>query len=304
MAGAQVSEKTKTPSGAWQQFQLAKRQMLAEYRVAKAHAPSQVHHTIAAAALFRTWLESFLPKRFGVTGGYIRGQMIRVPPGDSPFDVIIYDQLSSPTLWVESSPDQSSQGRSRMVPAEHVRAVIDVKARFSTDTAMTAVHKFGELKPLMDGIDVPGERYPTYLQPSTALATVFFELSESDREDMRALREIHAGMDLPRGFYGALILSSEGLPVDATGLTAFVRHAVGTRVVEGYGDLMTAHCKTKGFAHKGRMCSVRLDWMETNFARFAFDLIAIAQGTFERGRVSSFFGLDLSKIEPPKATPG
>ena len=35
-----------------------------------------------------------------------------------------------------------------------------------------------------------------------------------------------------------------------------------------------------------------LMWADTNFARFAFDLLALLKGTYIHGRVSSFHGLD------------
>jgi hypothetical protein len=41
--------------------------------------------------------------------------------------------------------------------------------------------------------------------------------------------------------------------------------------------------------------AVMLTWLDMNFATFAFDLLAIMQGTYERGRVSSFFNLDMTK---------
>jgi hypothetical protein len=40
-----------------------------------------------------------------------------------------------------------------------------------------------------------------------------------------------------------------------------------------------------------------LKWAESQFAQFAFDLIAIMQGTYEAGRLSSFYGVGNSFFE-------
>jgi hypothetical protein len=82
--------------GAWQQFLLARRDMLNEYDRARVHAETQAvqtHHGVVGEAAVRDWLSTFLPKRFGVAPGYIRSQNILAPDHQSNhFDVIIYDQ--------------------------------------------------------------------------------------------------------------------------------------------------------------------------------------------------------------------
>src|SRR5438094_4563023 len=79
-------------------------------------------HGRVAEALFREWLTQFLPKRFGVTSGYIISQALNDTAPTPHYDVIIYDQLAAPILWVERSPDASALGRALAVPAEHVGA--------------------------------------------------------------------------------------------------------------------------------------------------------------------------------------
>jgi hypothetical protein len=44
--------------------------------------------------------------------------------------------------------------------------------------------------------------------------------------------------------------------------------------------------------HLGAM----LLWSEANFAGFGFDLIAHLQGTYESGRVSSFYGIGSARL--------
>jgi len=119
----------------WRQFLGAKQEMLDAYdraRVqAKAHEVETYHGSIAEAQ-FRDWLGSFLPRRYGVTAGYIVSQAqeedVRLPH----FDVIIYDQRESPVLFVETNPDTSTKGAARAIPAEHVLAVFEVKSAFNS----------------------------------------------------------------------------------------------------------------------------------------------------------------------------
>ena len=43
-----------------------------------------------------------------------------------------------------------------------------------------------------------------------------------------------------------------------------------------------------------------LMWNEPNFSQFGFDLIAMMQGTYEVGRVSSFHGMGTTEGEERK----
>ncbi len=72
----------------------------------------ETYHGKVAEAEFRKWLTDFLPKKYGVTSGYIVSPGLKSTEKTPHFDVIIYDQLESPILWVEGDPDVSSQGRS------------------------------------------------------------------------------------------------------------------------------------------------------------------------------------------------
>ena len=118
--------------------------MLDEYDRALVHAKSQpvvTHHGVVGEAAVRSWLATFLPKRYGVTAGYVRSQGFKTAHQTSHFDVIIYDQLEAPTLWIESNKDKSEAARARIVPAEHVQALIEVKAAFNTQTVRQAADK-------------------------------------------------------------------------------------------------------------------------------------------------------------------
>lgn len=69
--------------------------------------PTETDKGNYAEALFREWLEQFLPARYGVTSGYIISQRDSTVPKSAlkgklcHYDVIIYNKLDSPVLWTE-----------------------------------------------------------------------------------------------------------------------------------------------------------------------------------------------------------
>jgi hypothetical protein len=86
--------------------------MLHAYEVARTQASAQeveAHHGSVAEGESRRWLVDFLPKRYGVTSGYVVSQQLSANEQKLPhYDVIVYDALNSPVLWVEGNPDKSS----------------------------------------------------------------------------------------------------------------------------------------------------------------------------------------------------
>jgi thioredoxin-like negative regulator of GroEL len=92
---------TEWKSVAWQQFLMARRELLAQYEQAMVHAKGQAvatHQGVVGEAAVRDWLDRFLPKRYGMTSGFIKSQDPQMKV-TSHFDVIIYDQLEAPILW-------------------------------------------------------------------------------------------------------------------------------------------------------------------------------------------------------------
>ena len=173
-----------TGTQGWRQFHSSKERMLAEYDRARSLASIrevQTFHGNVAESELRRWLEGFLPKRFGVTSGYVISQGQRDTTKAPHFDVIIYDALESPVLWIEESSDLSPAGQARGIPAEYVRSVIEVKAAFSTRTVRDALEHLSELEPLLIGVDPSEERYKRYLPPSFFASTVFFEVRKEDQ---------------------------------------------------------------------------------------------------------------------------
>lgn len=281
---------------------MGKRSMLAEYDRARSHSrnlPVQTSHGDVAEATFRAWLESFLPKKFGVTAGYIRGQRLHSHFDYAHFDVIIFDQLHAPILWVEENQDRSERGRARIIPADYVAGILEVKAAFTSASAEAAARKLRQLEPLMASVDAPAERYPTYLPAHAVLGIVFFELRSENANDLKALETLRDLSQLRRPFYGAVILRGEGLDPDNTGI---VRTLTSENPIDALarpqgllGNFTFASSVESAGSHFGSM----LMWSPIHFSDFAFDLLAIMNGTYRSGFVSSWHGLEFSKLGYP-----
>jgi len=147
------------PSQGWKQILTARKEMLDAFDSARTKAGShevETYHGRVAEAEVRQWLSRFLPRKYGVTSGYIVSPGLKDSEKTPHFDVIIYDQQESPILWVEDNPDASSQGQSMAIPAEYVRAVLEIKSRFTPSTVDDAMGHLRDLLPIM-ALDAPDE---------------------------------------------------------------------------------------------------------------------------------------------------
>lgn len=289
----------KSRSAAWAQFLTAKRAMLAEYDRALSHAKTQpvaTHHGNVAEAAVRDWLSTFLPKRFGVTAGHVRSQGFETAYQSPHFDVIVYDQLESPILWVEENRDKSEGGRTRIIPAEHVGAIIEVKSAFSKRTVSEALKKLHELDPLMVGVDEGTDRYPRYLPSSVVLAMLYFELRHEDRNDLAAL-DLLRSASFGRGFYGGVILRGDGKDSDETARLQQLNADQEMEPLFTEAGLLHGVALTGTETVHNQLRSVALMWSAVTFADFAFDLLAILKGTYRQGFASSLHGLDFKALQ-------
>jgi hypothetical protein len=306
----------------WRQFLSAKREMLDAFDQARAKAEAhkvKTYHGKVAEAEFRKWLSRFLPKRYGITSGYIVSQWALDRVELPHFDVIIYDRLEAPVLWVEDYPDVSSGGSARAIPAEQVYAVIEVKSSLDSSTAADALDHLSDLITLLAGSDTPSERYKRYLPANFFTAVVFFELRRKHEFSKEALNNLVPSKGL-RGYFGGIILRGEGLPFEKCGRIKLfpskieLKSSVGKS--KGKESLLTGSpwAESRPFAAadsylgpiitpwdeeeatwnlEGAYLSAQLDWDESEFARFAFDLIALLKGTYQMSLPSSFHGLSV-----------
>ena len=87
------------PSLGWKQFLTSRKEMLDAFDRAREKSKShevETYHGRVAEAEFRKWLTSFLPKKFGVSSGFIISPGLKDTEKAPHFDVIIYEQLESP----------------------------------------------------------------------------------------------------------------------------------------------------------------------------------------------------------------
>lgn len=265
--------------------------MLDAFDRAKAHDlvhEVQTHHGNVAEAECRKWLSDFLPRKYGVSSGYIISQGASADTKAPHFDVIIYQAFESPVLWIENSPDSSPAGCSRAIPAEYVCAVIEVKSSFNSTSVSGAIEHLFDLQPLLADVDDPAERYKRYLPAGFFGAIVFFELRKEHKSNYAALEKFADTEEL-RGFFGGLILRGEQLPPDVSGRIA----RIGS--IEPYGQPMQLR-KDKSLMGGFNTIQVGenrfwgLMWTELHFSMFAFDLLAKLSGTYNASRLSSFHG--------------
>jgi hypothetical protein len=297
--------KIEFPAQGWKQFLTSRKEMLDAYdrarEKAKSHEVETFHGKVAEAEL-RKWLSSFLPKRYGVTSGYIVSPGLKSTEKTPHFDVIVYDQLESPVLWLEDFPDVSPQGRSLAIPVEHVRCVLEVKASFSPKSVGDAIEHLTDLLPLMGGPDEPQEKYKLHLPPMFCCGLVFFELRQEHQYSEAAMNKIVAAIQL-RGFFGGVILRGEGHTKEVTGKLSLLRSETPMESMIGKAKQsllnwgMAESIKISDNLHFGSM----LMWTEPNFSQFGFDVIAMMQGTYEVGRLSSFHGMGTSEWDKPQA---
>jgi hypothetical protein len=289
------------PSQGWKQLLTGRQKILDAYDRAREQAQAhevETYHGRVAEAEFRRWLSDFLPKRYAVTSGYIVSAGLRSKDKIPHFDVIIYDYLESPVLWIEDNPDSSEQGWSLAIPVEHVRAVLEVKSRFYTKAVKDAIEHLSDLRPLMNAVDQPSERYKLHLSPKFCCGVVFAELRMDDASSDLALRTMVNGVSL-RSFLGGLVLRGEGHTAPLTGRIALTQseEAQDLKLHGKPGHLLKwGMTKTVELAEEVHI-GATINWAEYHFAQFAFDLIAMIQGTYQPGRLSSFYGLGSSFLE-------
>jgi hypothetical protein len=195
---------------------LAHRQeMLDRYAVEKnksKNAPVQVWHGKVAEAELRRWLRSFLPDKFGVTKGSVMHPKLGRHYELREHDVIIYDKQEAPILWKKESPGCSGEDTAKGIQAEHVHAVLEVKATLTVSHAKAAIEKLGELYALQrDAENSPGG--PDALKPEFFCAAVFF-----DHANSKIIEHLIPPQPLV-GYCGAMILGAEG---DTTGCSGRV----------------------------------------------------------------------------------
>jgi hypothetical protein len=276
----------------WRQLVVAKHDMLSAFTSALEKAsnrpvpyfePGQV-----AEGQFRKWLAEFLPERYGVTSGYIISSAANDTETLMHFDVIVYDKLDSPVLWQEDNPDSSKQGHSRAIPVEYVLAVLEVKSTFTKVAASEAIQKLRQLGPLLARVDDPSDYYPKYLPSRFSCGVCFFQVDPKKKAD--ELTSLIAP-DI-RGYFGGIVLApNTDRQCQNSGLIDFMRTpepmlSTGKEIMPDSGSGVWSESQEVAGAH---ICAM-INWSIPSFSTFAFRLLRLLQGTYQPGRVPSWYG--------------
>jgi hypothetical protein len=260
-------------------FFTEKKKMLDNFDHAKKQGEShevETYHGLVAEAQFRNWLSTFLPKKFGVTSGYIVSQRVSEEQKIPHFDVIIYDQLNAPIIGVEESPDVSPAGRALILPVEYVLAVIEVKASFTTYNATKAVEHLCDLRPFLEKVDPHTELYKKHLPPQFSSCIVFFEMGKNPPKGQDTLFSKMVPVDPLRGYYGGIVLRiKESQPEKSMRMEMLS--------IDGKENLVP-------------------DIGYIQFQRFTFDLLSRLNG-YPKGGIRSYHGFPVYMFSEPKPEP-
>lgn len=285
----------------WKEFHRNRKDILDEFDRAKEYnssRPVQAEHGNAAEGKIRNWLSDYVPKRFGVTPGYVIPDTVADKYQLRHFDVIIYDAFASPVLWVDGNCDTSQQGKRRAIPAAYVRSVFEVKASLSPESARQAIVKLGELN-----------SFAKYLPSQFSCNTFFCDLEPNLVENPKILPNLVPDSPIV-GYWGGIVLRCK-LDEEMTGLVTVKQGAADeTRVSmsipiarnlsdlriqrDSSGDIVlseqgsSVHAFSDGKAwHFARaygptirspQYTLNLDWSYNNFAVFALDLLSRLEG--------------------------
>src|SRR5271157_3027572 len=104
-------------------------------------------------------------------------------------------------------------------------------------------------------------------------------------------------IELRRRFYGAVVLRGEGLHPDDTALVEQYQSNEPVPAVWTEAGLLHGYVMSDSVESSGRRVGVTLMWADVNFSRFAFDLLAMLNGTYRMGFASSFDGLEIRGVQ-------
>lgn len=284
--------------------------------------PIQVAHGQGVEASIRKWLSEFLPKKYGVTSGYIIPDLYDESANLYHFDIIIYNQLEAPILWTEGNFDQSEQGKYRAIPAKHVVAVYEVKARLTKANITESLKKLNQT-----------EGYTSQLNELFFCGIIFIDLKNSENEKESIIKELFKGTSI-YGFDGGTILRFEdddssigrikvyrtteqntidyqhlkpiAKPIDD--LNIFMNEEGNLQISEqGAGIILVSTSqnnfsvsKTYGIGYGEGNIAIHIDWSRSNFSEFCIDLISKLEGLAYNDTKRPNFGRVFDRIDLKK----
>ena len=310
----------------WKEFHRNRKDILSEFdKILEQtqNRPIQVAHGQGVEAYLRKWLTEFLPKKYGVTSGYIIPNIYNDSGKIYHYDIIIYNRLEAPVLWTEGNQDNSEQGKYRAIPAKHVASVYEVKSRLTKSNISDALAKLSEVNDFID------QMHPLY-----SCGVIFIELKESDNNRESIIKELIKGKDI-FGFSGGMVLRYEGdhtctglinifdveekkgdynkmlkpLAKNIDDLNIYLTEDGNLQLAEsGGGAKLVATSennwsvsKQYGVIFNENDKSVHLSWSRTNFADFCINLLSTLEGLPFNDKKRPSFGQIFDKIDRKKA---
>lgn len=308
----------------WQEFLTNREELIQEFQNALAkneNRPVRTSHGNAGEAAVRKFFENFLPKKYGITSGYIIPDIICQDYILFHYDIIIYDNINSPILWIDSDYDDSNLGRKRAIPAEYVFSVIEVKSMFTKKSIREATEKLSDLNSLKD-----------YLPKEFTCSTFFFEIKNDLISKSNILEEFLSKQI--SGFKGGVILTSE-INTEMTGLISpinidetqelndrenknlvrdideidiFKNEKGYVQIKGGGGRLYEGRDKKLHFNrvhfspifNKGRN-GIHLSWSYNNFSQYIINLLGSLEGKDIMSSKLPIFGQVFDVIQRKKA---
>lgn len=286
----------------WKEFNQNRANILNEFDRIKSlteRRPVHTAHGVAVESFIRNWLAEFLPKKYAVTSGYVIPDVYEFDYKLYHYDVIIYDQIESPILWIEGNLDESDTGKFRAIPAKYVVAIYEVKSSLDKKNAIDSINKLNEINSFSD-----------HLPHNFSSGSIFIELRQSNISKKDILPELFKGITIP-GYWGGVILRCEIDP-SMTGLIAFGIHEGKEEgqvpdvdlakpidelniFLQEDGNLTLAECgggaslvctsphtwsvtKEYGAHYSSGQQLLMLTWSHSKFSEFAIQLISCTEG--------------------------
>jgi hypothetical protein len=194
-------------------FQQISKEMRASLERIRAAIPHSGEKGLEFENIVKEFLSKHLPKRFGVTPGFIIDKQDIV---SSQQDIIIFDELNTPIYSVDD--------RNKVIPNDNVAIVIEVKATLSTEAITQSAEKIEKTKKLYKSYSPPpGQLFPNY----RTLAFIFAFDSEISFEKIRetyvevAKKRVSGGLNIDGIFVldkGLVTLAVE-FPINPRGQT-------------------------------------------------------------------------------------
>ncbi len=140
-----------------------------------------------------------------MTSGYVIPDVIADDYKVYHFDLLVYDEISAPILWMDSDYDSSEQGKRRAIPAKHVLSAFEIKASLTRQGAIDAMTKLNQFNELVG-----------YLPQVFSSGIVFFDLDPGLADSQTILPNLIPSNPII-GYWGGIVLRCS-LDQDMTGL--------------------------------------------------------------------------------------